>query len=74
MDETGAVDGPDIPGLIGKGPATFIVGDSTGLTEEQLVEVRSRGPVELNLGPLPLHADHCIVIVHNILDRRLPVE
>ena len=73
LDETGAVEGPDIPGLVGKGPATFIVGDSTGLTGEQLVEVRSRGPVESSLGPIPLHADHCIVIVHNILDRGLSV-
>ena len=69
LDEAGTVDGPDLQDHIGSGSVTFILGDNNGLTEEQLVDVRSRGPLEARLGPVSLHADHCIAIVHNILDR-----
>jgi len=69
LDENGTVDGPDLPPLVPQGDATFIVGDNQGLTDEQLVDVRSRSPVKVRLGPLALHADHCIVLVHNVLDR-----
>lgn len=70
LDEDGPIDGPDLPSNLGDaGGVTFIVGDSTGLSEEQMALVRSRGPLEVRLGPLSLHADHCIAIVHNILDR-----
>jgi tRNA (pseudouridine54-N1)-methyltransferase len=69
MDESGGLDGPDLPGKLADGSATFILGDSMGLTEDQLAQVRSRGPMEVRLGPLSLHVDHCIAIVHNLLDR-----
>jgi tRNA (pseudouridine54-N1)-methyltransferase len=68
LDEDGELDGDDLPGVIVEGGATFILGDNKGLTEEQSALVRSLGAVEVCLGPLPLHTDHCIVIVHNILD------
>jgi tRNA (pseudouridine54-N1)-methyltransferase len=70
LDEDGGVDGPDLPSRVGdvEGLA-FVLGDSTGLTEEQLALVRSKAPMEVKLGPLSLHADHCIAIVNNILDR-----
>ncbi len=51
------------------GGATFVLGDDTGLSAAHLTEVRSMGALELGLGPLPLHTDHCIVVVHNLLDR-----
>jgi tRNA (pseudouridine54-N1)-methyltransferase len=69
LDENGDVDGPALPSRLEGGSATFIVGDNNGLTEDQMVDVRSRNPLEARLGPLSLHADHCIAIVHNILDR-----
>ena len=72
MDEEGSVDGPDLPShLRDSDSATFVLGDSRGLTEEQLVLMRDKNPIEVRLGPLSLHVDHCIAIVHNILDRAI---
>jgi tRNA (pseudouridine54-N1)-methyltransferase len=69
LDEDGDVDGNDLPARLKGGSGTFVLGDNKGLTPEQITEVRSRDAIEMRLGPLPLHTDHCIVIVHNILDR-----
>ena len=70
MDEGGHVDGPDLPSYLrDSDSATFVLGDSKGLTEEQLAMIRDNDPIEVRLGPLSLHVDHCIAIVHNILDR-----
>ena len=69
LDEDGDVDGPSLPDLIDDRTVTFILGDDRGLDEEQLTEVRSKDPMEVRLGPLSLHGDHCIAIVHNLLDR-----
>ncbi len=72
MDEEGSVDGPDLPShLRDSDSATFVLGDSRGLTEEQLVLIRDKNPIEVRLGPLSLHVDHCIAIVNNILDRAI---
>ena len=72
MDEEGSVDGLDLPThLRDRDSATFVLGDSRGLTEEQLVLIREKNPIEVRLGPLSLHVDHCIAIVHNILDRTI---
>lgn len=69
LDEEGGVDGVSLPGLVRGGDVALVVGDDQGLAEEHLVEMRSRGAVEVRLGPVSLHADHCIAIVHNLLDR-----
>ena len=69
LDEEGEVDGIDIPAHVGGSSTTFILGDNKGLTDEQLEMIRSRDPLEVRLGPLALHTDHCIAIVHNVLDR-----
>jgi tRNA (pseudouridine54-N1)-methyltransferase len=69
LDEDGNVDGRDLPGHMEGDGLTFVVGDNNGLTEEQFEVVRSRDAVAVRLGPVSLHADHCIAIVHNILDR-----
>jgi tRNA (pseudouridine54-N1)-methyltransferase len=72
MDEEGSVDGPDLPShLRDEDTATFVLGDSKGLTDEQLELIRKEDPIEVRLGPLSLHVDHCIAIVHNILDRAI---
>jgi len=68
LDEEGSVDGHELPGLLDD-DATFVLGDNVGLTEEQRVQVLSRDALEVHLGPIALHTDHCIVLVHNILDR-----
>ena len=69
LDEGGRDGGTDEVADAASGEATFVLGDDTGLTEDHVTEVRSKGALELGLGPLPLHADHCIVVVHNLLDR-----
>jgi len=50
-------------------PVAFILSDHQNFTphEEDLLE----GLERISLGPVVLHADHCIPIVHNELDRRL---
>jgi tRNA (pseudouridine54-N1)-methyltransferase len=69
LDEEGEVDGQDLPAWIPGRDVTFLLGDNKGLTDEQLERIRARDHLEVRLGPLALHTDHCIAIVHNILDR-----
>ncbi len=49
----------------------FILGDHLGLTEdeEKLVTEVSTGTI--SVGPLSLHADHCITLILNELDRSM---
>jgi len=69
LDESGRHGGPDrLPEAAGPDP-TFVIGDDRGLGEGQMDALRARGAVELSLGPVSMHADHCIVVVHNLLDR-----
>jgi tRNA (pseudouridine54-N1)-methyltransferase len=69
LDEAGALDGQDLPTNLAGADLTVVIGDDRGLTESQLDDVRSREAIVVTLGPVSLHADHCIAIVHNILDR-----
>lgn len=59
--------GRDIRRALIEEPAAFILSDHQNFTphEEGLLE----GLERLSLGPVVLHADHCIPIVHNELDR-----
>lgn len=50
---------------------TFVLGDDRDLTPEEEAVLSEYDPIEVSLGPESLHADHCITIVHNELDRRL---
>lgn len=52
-----------------KGP-TFLLSDHRNLTQEEEEMVMELRPKVLRVGPLPLHADHCILIAQNELDRR----
>ncbi len=48
----------------------FILGDDRDPTEEEEA-IMSRYPFDtICLGPVSLHANHCMVIVHNEMDRR----
>ncbi len=65
-------DGEDIRGKEpGESPEgfLFVLGDHLGPTEneEKLIEAYEHEIV--SVGPLSLHADHCIVILHNEMDR-----
>ena len=48
----------------------FILGDNQDLTEEEEVAFMAYSPKKICLGPKSLHADHCMIIVQNELDRR----
>jgi tRNA pseudouridine-54 N-methylase len=56
--------------IAGDKPLTFVMGDHLDLTPTEMAMMKAAGSVPASLGPLSLHADHCIIIVHNILDRR----
>jgi len=49
---------------------TFVLGDHMDLTEEEENIILKYNPIKVSLGPEILHADHCIVVSHNILDRK----
>jgi len=50
--------------------AVFVLGDHEGTTPEQDELLRRRADAVISLGPVPYHADQCIVIVHRYLDVR----
>ncbi|MBC7085577.1 MAG: tRNA (pseudouridine(54)-N(1))-methyltransferase TrmY [Methanomethylovorans sp.] len=47
----------------------FILGDHVGLTEDEENLVLEKSTHIISVGPLSLHADHCIILIHNELDR-----
>ncbi|HIQ32459.1 MAG TPA: tRNA (pseudouridine(54)-N(1))-methyltransferase TrmY [Methanothermococcus okinawensis] len=47
----------------------FILGDHIGLGEEDERFLRDLGVERISLSPLELHANQCIDIVHNVLDK-----
>lgn len=49
----------------------FVLGDNKDLTEEEEADLLSRIPSKISIGPVSLHADHCIIIINNELDRRI---
>ncbi|MDD1731150.1 MAG: hypothetical protein CG440_182 [Methanosaeta sp. NSM2] len=64
-------DGPDIRGMEGissAGKTVFILGDHTGMTEEEEELMGRAGARTASLGETSLHADHCIVILNWMLD------
>lgn len=48
----------------------FVLGDNRDLTEEEEASLISYSPDKICIGPHSLHADHCMIIVHNEADRR----
>jgi tRNA (pseudouridine54-N1)-methyltransferase len=62
-------DGEDI--RIGKPESEplFVLGDHLGLTEEEEKTVIGHKNKIVSIGPLSLHADHCIILLHNEMDR-----
>jgi tRNA (pseudouridine54-N1)-methyltransferase len=50
--------------------AVFILGDHMGVTEEEEVMIDRVAKCTLNIGPISLHSDHCMIIIHNELDMR----
>lgn len=62
------------------GDAAFILGDHTGMTPEEEMLIQQAGAATVSLGPVSLHADHCIVLLNWMLDsgmidaRQIPIE
>lgn len=50
--------------------AVFILGDHMGVNEEEEEMIDKVATCTLNIGPISLHSDHCMIIIHNELDRR----
>ncbi len=48
----------------------FVLGDNRDLTEEEEELLLSYSPEKICIGPHSLHADHCMIIVQNEVDRR----
>jgi len=51
--------------------AVFILGDHVGVTEEEEQMIDEKGSETISLGPIPLHADHCIILINNEIDRAI---
>ncbi|MCJ2532506.1 MAG: tRNA (pseudouridine(54)-N(1))-methyltransferase TrmY [Candidatus Thermoplasmatota archaeon] len=49
---------------------TFVLGDDQDLNEEEEKILMSYEPKKISLGPISYHADHCLTVVNNELDRR----
>ncbi|MFA4956054.1 MAG: tRNA (pseudouridine(54)-N(1))-methyltransferase TrmY [Candidatus Methanoperedens sp.] len=47
----------------------FVLGDHMGLTEDEEKMIDGCEHEMISVGPLSLHADHCIVLLHNEMDR-----
>ena len=47
----------------------FVLGDHMGLTAEEEKIIERYEHEIVSVGPLSLHADHCIVLLHNEMDR-----
>jgi len=47
----------------------YVLGDHLGLTGDEEKIIEGYDPEIVSVGPLSLHADHCIVLLHNEMDR-----
>lgn len=63
-------DGTDIRDYEFPENPVYVMGDDRDPNEEEETLLLSHGPDRIRLGPLSLHANHCIVLVHNEMDRR----
>jgi tRNA (pseudouridine54-N1)-methyltransferase len=64
-------DGTDIRDVDLPEDVTFVLGDDQDLTPGEEKALMAYQPDRLWLGPISYHADHCITIVNNELDRRV---
>lgn len=63
-------DGGDIRHQQLPADVTFVLGDDRDLTLEEEAVLLKYQPCKVCLGPRSYHADHCITVVHNEMDRR----
>jgi tRNA (pseudouridine54-N1)-methyltransferase len=63
-------DGQDVRQQELDGDLTFVISDHQDLREEEEAKLLAHRPATITLGPISYHADHCITIMLNELDRR----
>jgi tRNA (pseudouridine54-N1)-methyltransferase len=63
-------DGEDIRTVEFGKDSTFVMGDDQDLTDAEEDVLMAYEPKKISLGPISYHADHCITLVNNELDRR----
>jgi tRNA (pseudouridine54-N1)-methyltransferase len=63
-------DGEDIRNVSFSEDNTFVLGDDQDLTALEEETLMAYEPKKLSLGPTSYHADHCITLVNNELDRK----
>jgi tRNA (pseudouridine54-N1)-methyltransferase len=63
-------DGTDVRDFEFPENPVFVLGDNSDLTTSEEKAVLEKNPAKICVGPLSLHADHCMVLVHNEMDRR----
>ncbi|MGB8217056.1 MAG: tRNA (pseudouridine(54)-N(1))-methyltransferase TrmY [Candidatus Methanoperedens sp.] len=61
-------DGEDVRGKSFEEPL-FVLGDHLGVTDDEEKLIEGYEHEIISVGPLSLHADHCIIILHNEMDR-----
>ncbi|MDR1954816.1 MAG: tRNA (pseudouridine(54)-N(1))-methyltransferase TrmY [Candidatus Methanoplasma sp.] len=62
-------DGTDVRDCILPQDPVFVISDNTDLTEEEELFLLRHDPEKISVGPFSLHADHCMILVHNEIDR-----
>ena len=62
--------GEDVRGAEFAEDITFVLSDNQDLTNQEDDTLCSLNPTVCSLGPHSYHADHCIIIINNELDRR----
>ncbi len=63
-------DGEDIRTVEFGADSTFVMGDDQDLSKAEEEVLMAYEPKRISLGPISYHADHCITLVNNELDRR----
>lgn len=63
-------DGEDIRNVDLQDDAVFVLGDERDLTEDEEKILKKYNAKTVSLGPVKMHASHCITIVNNEMDRR----
>lgn len=63
-------DGMDCRDYVFPENPVFILGDNKDLTEDEESFLLEKSPDKISLGPHSLHADHCIILIQNEMDRK----
>lgn len=66
-------DGTDIRDVVKElnSNAVFVLGDHEGMGMKEEMQIIDAGGKTIHVGPLSLHADHCIILVNNEMDRAI---